>query len=93
MKLLLLPLFLLAGLAGARFVPAASAAPAPPAPCLAEDCTVRVERTGPDTCRVTCIGADGAILCQREVVCGESCERPCETSGAKACPKAGACSR
>ena len=103
MKLLLLPLLLVgagAGWFGLR--PSADATPLPtPAAAPLTECRVTVERTGPDTCLITCYEADGSIRCQREIACDGACDKacdaPCEKALANSCDKPcaphGTCSR
>ena len=85
MKLLLLPLLLVG--AGAGWFGLRPSADEIPAECAAAECRVTVERTGPDTCRVTCYEADGSIRCQQEITCDEACDKPCD----KPCAAPGTC--
>jgi len=88
MKLLLLPLLLLgAGMGGYGLL--GSPKDEIPAACDTSDCRVTVERTGPDTCLVTCYDANGDIRCQKEVTCDETCQKDCE----KPCEAKSTCSK
>lgn len=85
MKLFLLPLFLLtAGLSWLGLKPG----PSDVAAACERDCRVTVECIAPDTCLVTCRGASGEILCQKELTCdGEQCDRPCDDPCTKPCER------
>jgi len=99
MKLLLLPLLLVG--AGAGWFGLRPSADATPAAAPVAECRVTVERSGPDTCLITCYEADGSIRCQREIpcdgACEKACDKPCDKMLAKPCDKPcaapGTCSR
>lgn len=91
MKLLLLPLLLLAGvggygLGGGVETPARAANTGE---CDSSDCRITVECTDRGTCIVTCFEADGEIRCQQEIECDEPCEKTCDAP----CPPSKSCAR
>jgi hypothetical protein len=88
MRLLLLPLLLLAGVGGGYSL--AGGTPDEVAgTCDLADCRVTVECTERGTCIVTCYDADGDIVCQQEIECDAPCDKPCD----EPCAPSKACTR
>ena len=90
MKLLLLPLLLLAGAGGYGL--AASPTEETPA-CDPADCRITVECTERGTCIVTCFDENGDVQCQREVECDGPCDEPGDKPCDKPCEPSQSCAR
>jgi hypothetical protein len=89
MKLLLLPLLLLAGLGGYGL--RSGAKDEVPAACSGADCRITVQCTGPNTCLVTCYDENGDVRCQKEVTCDGPCQKAGEATCKKSCEASSAC--